>query len=165
MKKLTATLSVMLLAACASGPQKVDLPLPQDPALTGLFQGNKDEAQWKKAYNQGGGECGVKPAQSEAVGAAGMAAGALDLLGPIGSLGGAIVGSAIDATSNTVRNQKLEEEGKRKICWLLVFDDGTPAQYMVLPRSEAVRIVKEQGFRAGNYAGIPFVNGVMHRPW
>lgn len=94
-----------------------------------------------------------------------MAAGALNLLGPIGSLGGAIVGSAIDATSNTVKNQKLEEEGKRKICWLLVFEDGTNAQYMVLPRSEAVRIVKKTGFRAGKYTEIPFVDGVMYRPW
>lgn len=163
MKKLTVTLTTaVLMTACASGPKEVVLPLPENPPLTGIYEGEKDAAQWKRAYLQSGQKCEAAPARSDAVGAAGMAAGALDLLGPIGSLGGAIIGSSVDAARNSSKNKINDDD---KLCWLFVFEDGTPAQYLVLYRTDAASAIKKTGIRNGEYTELPFVNGVMYRPW
>lgn len=163
MKKTIATLAAaLLLTACASGPKEVTLPLPENPPLTSLYQGEKDMALWKRAYLQSGQKCEAAPARSDAVGAAGMAAGALDLLGPIGSLGGAIIGSSVDTARNSSKNKINDDD---KLCWLFVFEDGTPAQYLVLYRTDAAKAIKKTGIRNGKYTELPFINGVMHRPW
>lgn len=157
-----ALFSSLILGACASGPKEVELPLPQNPPLTGFFQGAKESAQWKRAYLQSGQKCEGAPTKSEAVGAAGMLAGAVGALGPIGSLGGAIIGSSVDAAGNSMRNQIKDDD---KLCWLFVFEDGTPAQYLVLYRTDAANAIQKTGIRNGKYTEIPFVDGVMYRPW